>query len=532
MAEQPQWDDEVEEIFVRGTSKLIKKTNPPPPPPQAALFPMQLDSGFLEADEELEPSIHEHKYDDEGSGQQPEADEAEEEEQDARQQLKEAIALSMSFAVNRDEQKHADVPLPETVEPEKRTVVLKRRDKAPKEVLEAIVEEEEEMKAELQEQQRMEDTDAVVVVDETSTHAADGHTVATDRTILTLESEAVRAEDCGDESGAHVTLTVEATTTEEAPAPAPAAAASEAVSAFAPPPTVEAAAVVPPTTASPPVQPRGFVLPSLSSLTSSVPAAKSTNLFFAERQQRQQAAEEKQNIQTSPSQPTSRPPTVPPATSAHAPAEFVSKPAPSSISSSASEPLATWSSSTGAPEAGSHDEHLSELYTEAHIQSSALARQKAKQNKQNQQVTPQMLDECRHLLALFGCPYIVSPAEAEAQCATLETLGLVDGVVTEDSDVFLFGARHVYRNIFEQKKYAERYRLEEVDAVLGLDREDLISLALLLGSDYTEGRARRGHRQRYGDRQRVPRVRAMPACASSGSGCTAAVWRSSRVCRS
>jgi hypothetical protein len=31
----------------------------------------------------------------------------------------------------------------------------------------------------------------------------------------------------------------------------------------------------------------------------------------------------------------------------------------------------------------------------------------------------------------------------------------VDGVVTEDSDAFLFGARTVYKNIFSDKKFVE-----------------------------------------------------------------------------
>ena len=59
--------------------------------------------------------------------------------------------------------------------------------------------------------------------------------------------------------------------------------------------------------------------------------------------------------------------------------------------------------------------------------------------------TSEMYGECQELLQMFGLPYIIAPMEAEAQCAWLDEAKLVDGVVTDDNDVFLFGGQHVYR---------------------------------------------------------------------------------------
>jgi 5'-3' exonuclease len=40
--------------------------------------------------------------------------------------------------------------------------------------------------------------------------------------------------------------------------------------------------------------------------------------------------------------------------------------------------------------------------------------------------------------------------EAEAQCAALEASGVTDGTITDDSDVFLFGGKTVYRRVCSQ----------------------------------------------------------------------------------
>lgn len=77
--------------------------------------------------------------------------------------------------------------------------------------------------------------------------------------------------------------------------------------------------------------------------------------------------------------------------------------------------------------------------------------------------------------------------EAEAQCAKLAELNLVDGIITDDSDVFLFGGKQCYKNIFNDAKYAECFLLSDLDREMSLTRERLITLAYLLGSDYTLG---------------------------------------------
>ncbi|CAF4791384.1 unnamed protein product [Rotaria sp. Silwood1] len=102
-------------------------------------------------------------------------------------------------------------------------------------------------------------------------------------------------------------------------------------------------------------------------------------------------------------------------------------------------------------------------------------------------LTDTMHEDTQYLLRLFGIPYLISPTEAEAQCAYLDLSNQCDGVITDDSDVWLFGASHVYRHFFRQNQLVEYYDSTIIANQLGLDRESMIAIGMIVGSDYTKG---------------------------------------------
>ncbi|XP_004310696.1 DNA excision repair protein ERCC-5 [Tursiops truncatus] len=132
-------------------------------------------------------------------------------------------------------------------------------------------------------------------------------------------------------------------------------------------------------------------------------------------------------------------------------------------------------------------EELETLESNLLTQQESLKAQKQQQERVAATVTGQMFQESQELLRLFGIPYVEAPMEAEAQCAILDLTDQTSGTITDDSDIWLFGARHVYKNFFNKNKFVEYYQYVDFHNQLGLDRNKLINLAYLLGSDYTEG---------------------------------------------
>ena len=148
-----------------------------------------------------------------------------------------------------------------------------------------------------------------------------------------------------------------------------------------------------------------------------------------------------------------------------------------------------------ANEAEEHARFAATLNSTTHLQSAEdyekelkqLRNQQKKDRRDADEVSQIMITECQQLLRHFSLPYVTAPMEAEAQCAELVNLGLVDGIITDDSDIFLFGGTRVYKNMFNQSKFVECYLSSDLEKEYALTREKIIQIAHLLGSDYTEG---------------------------------------------
>jgi len=114
-------------------------------------------------------------------------------------------------------------------------------------------------------------------------------------------------------------------------------------------------------------------------------------------------------------------------------------------------------------------------------------------------LTQPMIEDSKRLLQLLGIPFIQAPSEAEAQTAYMALKGEVWAASSKDYDSLLFGAPRLLRYLtisgreFLPSKGVSRPlkpELIELDKFLSnheITREQLIDLAVLIGTDFNEG---------------------------------------------
>src|SRR5207244_12954172 len=114
-------------------------------------------------------------------------------------------------------------------------------------------------------------------------------------------------------------------------------------------------------------------------------------------------------------------------------------------------------------------------------------------------VTGSVIDDSKRLLTLMGIPWLEALEDAEAQASYMAARGDVGAVGSKDYDCLLYGAPILARYLTLTGREwlpAQRrsrplipalIRLSEKITLLGITREQLVDLAILVGTDFNQG---------------------------------------------
>ncbi len=111
-------------------------------------------------------------------------------------------------------------------------------------------------------------------------------------------------------------------------------------------------------------------------------------------------------------------------------------------------------------------------------------------------LTSDMVEASKELLKAMGMPWVQAPSEGEAQAAFMAIRGDAWAVASQDYDSLLFGSPRLVRNLAisgrrklpKKEAYVEIkpevIELNSLLKVLGVTRDQLIDVAILVGTDY------------------------------------------------
>ncbi len=114
-------------------------------------------------------------------------------------------------------------------------------------------------------------------------------------------------------------------------------------------------------------------------------------------------------------------------------------------------------------------------------------------------LTKTLIDDAKRVLELLGIPYVQAPQEAEAQAAHMAVRGDVWAANSRDYDCVLFGSPRVIRYVtisghgflpskaISRPLIPELIELSRLLSSLDITREQLVDLAILVGTDFNKG---------------------------------------------
>ncbi|KAG6327633.1 hypothetical protein ID866_11456, partial [Astraeus odoratus] len=128
---------------------------------------------------------------------------------------------------------------------------------------------------------------------------------------------------------------------------------------------------------------------------------------------------------------------------------------------------------------------ISRMLVQAHFVFDGPSRPKVKRGGIAKTAPHFPMQHFRELIAAFGFSWHEAPGGAGADLAGLNSRGLIDVVVTEDSDVLAFGAHTVMRS--EHYDDMKLYTMDALEHSAGVTKGALLLVTLMSGADYDDG---------------------------------------------
>jgi len=107
-----------------------------------------------------------------------------------------------------------------------------------------------------------------------------------------------------------------------------------------------------------------------------------------------------------------------------------------------------------------------------------------KKEDQNTRITGEDCDNLKQMITFFGGTYIQAPGEAEALAAYIYSIGQVKAVVTEDTDILVYGVETYISGLNSATGECDAIYLSEVLEATELNIEEFRDFCIMCGCDY------------------------------------------------
>lgn len=112
-------------------------------------------------------------------------------------------------------------------------------------------------------------------------------------------------------------------------------------------------------------------------------------------------------------------------------------------------------------------------------------------------IKPEDFQKTKELFDILKVPYFNAPLEAETTCADLCKRGLVDAVLSEDTDVMAYAAPVFLSKINTTNGTCTRIKYPDILEQLELKSEEFLDLCIMCGCDYNKNIFRVGPEKAY-----------------------------------